>query len=102
MVFAMAATIGAGTFSTLAKWHFQAQVRNTLLDYQPKTSFYRLMVEDIPAWSCTAALACVGGWSIWRSVRLRDPLYLLNLPVLFVAWWVMVFVVAGNSFEAFN
>jgi hypothetical protein len=102
MVLAIAATIGAGTFSTLAKWYFQAQVGNTLLDYQPRTSFYRLMVEDIPAWSCTAALMCAGCWSIWRSVKRREPLYLLNLPVLFVAWWAMVFVIVGNSFQAFN
>jgi hypothetical protein len=45
---------------------------------------------------------CAGCWSIWRSVKRREPLYLLNLPVLFVAWWAMVFVIVGNSFQAFN
>lgn len=90
------------TFSTFTKWYFQALHGKKLLAFLPSSALYQLLIERIPACVCTIGIGLLVVWSSWRFVRYPRPLILLaDLAVYFVAWWIMLFVVLGNSFEAF-
>lgn len=94
-------TVVACIFSTVTKWHFQAKAGRILLNYLPYTERARLLVEDLPGYSSTVGLLLIAAWAVFRAVRARTAIPLIALPVCFVAWWVVLFVVVGNSFEAF-
>ena len=94
--------LGAGTASTLAKWIFQARVGRTPLQGLPNTPRYQFLIEELPFWAGTGLLACLFLWSLWRIFARGDRVgFMVTAAAACVAWWAMVFVVAGNSFDAF-
>jgi hypothetical protein len=93
---------GAGTASTLAKWIFQARVGRTPLQGLPDTPRYQLLIEELPFWGGTSLLTCLFLWSLWRIFARGDRVgFMVTAAAACAAWWTIVFVVAGNSFEAF-
>lgn len=92
----------AGATSTLAMWFLQGQVGRIPLNNLPGSARYQLLIEHLPGWGGSAGLAGLALWSVWRFIRRPNPvLLILNLVVCWLAWWVLVLVIAGNSFHAF-